>query len=81
MTPDYLKVMDEVMPLREAARLLKMPAASVRRGRGDCRCLTPVRFTDSVNAQLYYLKDEVYAILRDRAAAVDAARRERRQAR
>jgi hypothetical protein len=66
-----LKVMEEVLSLQETAELLKLPAGSVRLGRHDCAGLTPIRFANTPNAPLYYLREEVYSILRNRARMIE----------
>lgn len=67
---DDTNVMDSVLPLREAAQRLKMPAGSVRLGRGDTADLTPIQFADAPNAPIFYLVEEVESILRARAERI-----------
>ena len=63
-------VMDHVLTLAEAAARLKMPAGSVRLGRGDAQDLTPVQFSDAPNAPLFYLVEEVESVLRKRVERI-----------
>lgn len=69
---DHLTVMDKVYTLKEAADRLKMPPGSVRLGRGDARGLTPIQFADTPNAPIYYLVEEVHAVLRARLERIQA---------
>jgi hypothetical protein len=74
---DTIAVMEEVYSLKEAAELLKMPSGSVRLRRGDTAELTPIQFADTPNAPIFYLREEVLAILRARAERIQFVRQKR----